>query len=144
MTMKIADENLPNQGIGSLVSDQLPELVDEITIRSTTLDEFAEKEKLDRLDLIKIDIQGAEPLFLGGGRKTLERFKPMLLMEISPDDLAGLGLNSIDLLEKVESLGYDYIYELTRAGRISRKISSKQVPPDYYSVTVLCSVSRAS
>jgi FkbM family methyltransferase len=142
ITMRIADENLPNQGMGSLVSDQLEELVNAITIKSTTLDDFAENEKLDRLDFIKIDIQGAEPLFLEGGRKTIARFKPILLMEISPVDLAGIGLNSIDLLEKVESLGYDNIYELTATGRTGRKISSKQVRPNYYSVSVLCSMSQ--
>ena len=144
MTMRIADENLPNQGIGSLVSDQLTELVNAITIKSTTLDDFAEKENLDRIDFIKIDIQGAEPFFLEGGRKTIAQFKPILLMEISPEDLAGAGLTSIDLLETVESLGYDNIYELTAAGRPSRKISSKQIRPDYYSVGVLCTVPRPS
>lgn len=52
--------------------------------RVDTLDQFSERERLTRLDLIKIDVDGHEVPVLLGGAKTLSRFQPTLLMEMSP------------------------------------------------------------
>ena len=49
-----------------------------------TLDRFVEREAIDRLDLIKIDVDGHEYPVLKGALKTLARFRPVLVMEISP------------------------------------------------------------
>lgn len=49
-----------------------------------TLDSFVEREKIDRLDLIKIDVDGEEYAVLKGGRNSLARFQPVLLMEMQP------------------------------------------------------------
>jgi len=48
----------------------------------TTLDDFVEPLKLDRLDVIKVDVEGYELAVLNGGRKTLEEFHPTLLVEV--------------------------------------------------------------
>lgn len=52
--------------------------------RVDSLDQFSEREHLSRLDLIKIDVDGHEVPVLKGGAKTLARFQPTLLMEMSP------------------------------------------------------------
>jgi len=49
-----------------------------------TLDHFAQSEGLDRLDLIKIDVDGHELPVLRGGFNLLKKFHPVLLMEMSP------------------------------------------------------------
>jgi FkbM family methyltransferase len=49
-----------------------------------TLDAFVESEGINRLDLIKIDVDGHEYPVLRGGARTLARFQPVLLMEMSP------------------------------------------------------------
>jgi FkbM family methyltransferase len=49
-----------------------------------TLDAFVEREGLDRLNLIKIDVDGFEYPVLMGGLRTLAKFRPLLLMEMSP------------------------------------------------------------
>jgi FkbM family methyltransferase len=45
----------------------------------TTLDDWAEANALDRLDVVKVDIEGAEILALRGARDTLRRLRPRLL-----------------------------------------------------------------
>jgi FkbM family methyltransferase len=45
------------------------------------LDAFVKKEKIIP-DIIKIDIEGAEHLALAGGRQTLSKYKPILLIEL--------------------------------------------------------------
>jgi FkbM family methyltransferase len=42
------------------------------------LDEIVNRFKLDRVDFIKMDIEGAEPFALRGGVRTLKRFKPRM------------------------------------------------------------------
>jgi FkbM family methyltransferase len=44
----------------------------------TTIDKLVAELKLERVDLIKMDIEGAEPKALDGARQTLARFKPRL------------------------------------------------------------------
>jgi FkbM family methyltransferase len=49
-----------------------------------TLDLFVERERTERLDLIKMDVDGHELPVLQGGLGTLKKFRPILVMELSP------------------------------------------------------------
>ena len=49
-----------------------------------TLDCLVERDGVKRLDLIKMDVDGAELPILKGGLKTLGKFRPILVMEMSP------------------------------------------------------------
>jgi FkbM family methyltransferase len=54
------------------------------TTQATTLDEWAAAEGLTRLDLVKIDVEGSEERVLEGGRATIARFRPLLVVELNP------------------------------------------------------------
>ena len=45
------------------------------------LDDVFPLEKLDRLDYVKIDVEGAEAQVLGGAQETLKKFRPIVQME---------------------------------------------------------------
>jgi FkbM family methyltransferase len=49
-----------------------------------TLDAFVSREAISRLDLMKIDVDGHELPVLQGAVETLRRFRPLLVMEMSP------------------------------------------------------------
>ena len=51
-----------------------------LTIQQTTIDEFVKQEKLERVDFIKADIEGAERLMLEGAQQTLKNFAPKLAL----------------------------------------------------------------
>ena len=57
-------------------------------MRAVTLDEVVHELKLDRVDFIKMDIEGAERHALAGARKLLAAHKPRLAICIyhAPDD----------------------------------------------------------
>ena len=59
-----------------------------VTVRAVTLDEMIEELKLDRVDFIKMDIEGAERHALAGARRLLAAHKPRLAICIyhAPDD----------------------------------------------------------
>jgi FkbM family methyltransferase len=46
------------------------------TVPRVTLDEYVEREGLERVDFIKMDIEGAEELALRDARGVIERFRP--------------------------------------------------------------------
>jgi FkbM family methyltransferase len=53
------------------------------TVPVTTLDLLAAEAALTRLDCLKLDVEGAEPLILAGGRGTLETFRPIVIFEVN-------------------------------------------------------------
>jgi FkbM family methyltransferase len=59
-----------------------------VTVRAVTLDDMVDELKLDRVDFIKMDIEGAERHALAGARELLAARKPRLAICIyhAPDD----------------------------------------------------------
>jgi len=51
------------------------------SVEIVTLDDFVEQNRVERIDWIKMDIEGAEPLVLEGMKKTLKFFQPSFLFE---------------------------------------------------------------
>ena len=51
-----------------------------INVEQITVDEFVKREKLERADFIKADIEGAERLMLEGAQQTLKNFAPKLAL----------------------------------------------------------------
>jgi FkbM family methyltransferase len=62
--------------------------------RASTIDQIARDLALDRIDLIKMDIEGAEPNALAGAWGAIERFRPQLAISIyhAPDHFFELPL----------------------------------------------------
>ena len=51
-----------------------------IEIRALTVDRFVEEQRLEKVDFIKADIEGAERMMLKGARDTLKRYSPKLAL----------------------------------------------------------------
>lgn len=63
----------------------------------------------ERVDVIKIDVEGAEGLVLAGGQDTLERHRPALYFEFTPSTLATIsGVDPLALLAGLEARGYRF------------------------------------
>jgi hypothetical protein len=52
--------------------------------RAERLDDYARSMALKRIDLIKLDVDGHETRVLLGAREVLGRFRPKIIMELSP------------------------------------------------------------
>lgn len=55
-----------------------------IQVPTTTGDELIQGQNIARIDLIKIDVEGGENKVLAGLRKSIGRFRPLILCEILP------------------------------------------------------------
>jgi FkbM family methyltransferase len=56
-----------------------------IKVKTTTLDDYISNHKPPTI--MKIDVEGGEPLVLKGALKLLKKYNPMIIMEFLPDDL---------------------------------------------------------
>jgi len=76
------------------------------SISLTTLDAFARDRNLERLDFIKVDIDGHEPAFLDGAHDTLTRLDPPILLEISHQHYLEAGVTAWDFFARLQRDGY--------------------------------------
>jgi FkbM family methyltransferase len=126
----------PNQGMGSIVNkDGCLEV--QVQVPTIRLDTFAKAEALPRIDFVKIDVQGAEPLVIEGACDVLRRFKPEMLLEVSDWDLKSASSSGPKLLAQVEALGYE-CFTLTRNGNIGQRIRSGEIDANFASENVYC------
>lgn len=72
----------------------------------TTLDTFVRERRLDRLDLVKVDIEGSELRFLRGAQYSLQRFRPAMVIELNPNALAKFDATPQMVVDALEGLGY--------------------------------------
>jgi FkbM family methyltransferase len=95
-------------GPGSRVSfDKMRADFADTKCSTTTIDATVENENIDRLDFIKMDIEGAELNALKGGEKSLKRFHPKLAISLyhSVEDFR-------DIPRYIDSLGLKYKFYL--------------------------------
>lgn len=74
-------------------------------IEMVTLDGFVEREGLERVDFVKMDIEGAEELALRGAERTIERFRPRWSIASYHTDPAGEKQHP-KLVRHLAELGY--------------------------------------
>lgn len=76
-------------------------------VKTTTIDEEARKHRLERLDFIKMDIEGSELAALKGAAESITRFKPKLAICVyhKPEDY-------IVIPEFINALGLGYRFYL--------------------------------
>lgn len=81
-------------------------LVTAANASTDTLDHFAADAKIDRLNLMKLDVDGQELPVLQGGLTTLAKFRPILVMEMSPYVHAEQHSSFAALVELLRDAGY--------------------------------------
>jgi FkbM family methyltransferase len=78
------------------------------SVSVTPLDDLVELHQLEP-GFIKIDVEGAEMQVLEGASKTLERFHPVILCEVSPDLLLANRSSAAELVVRLKGHGYKFI-----------------------------------
>jgi FkbM family methyltransferase len=66
----------------SLNSSFRPEHSQVLPVPVITLDDYVAEQKIDRIDLLKIDVETHEPQVLRGAAKVLDQHRPMIFIEV--------------------------------------------------------------
>ena len=111
--------------------------------RAVTLDDYLAGSGPDRVDFLKIDVDGAEPEVLAGAASTIDRHRPRIVIEMAPcayED--NEGFVATDGFERIVDslLGQGYRFEHLRTGRpLPRDAGGLAARiPDGSSMNVLC------
>lgn len=71
-------------GWGGLLSTREASENETIQVRKAALDSLVSELGIERVDAIKIDVEGAEAKVVRGAQKTIERFRPIIWLETHP------------------------------------------------------------
>ena len=110
--------NRDHSGATSMVNLLDRSDVEKIKCPIRTLDSFVREEKVDRVDFIKCDVEGAEFFVLQGGKNVLERHRPKLFVEMLRKWSAKFGYHPNDIIRFMKDLGY-FCFEISN-GKLCR------------------------
>jgi FkbM family methyltransferase len=94
-----------NEGVPSLFSTGSDR--QEVVVPLRRFDDVARERGLQRLDVIKVDVEGAEIMVLRGAEASIRRFRPIIITEMSDANFQRAGYTSTDLISYLMRLGYD-------------------------------------
>lgn len=87
-----------------------------ITVPCCRLDTYLREHGVERVDVVKVDVEGAEGAVLEGMTETLKAQKPAVIMEVHPDFLQSVSGSPREVLGRLQALGYR-IWHLEGGGR---------------------------
>lgn len=96
-------------------------IVGQENILLITLDEFVKQSPPGKIDFIKMDIDGHEPLFFEGAWDALEQYSPIVIFEVSHLHYLEAGVSAWDFYDLVCSKGYKFFYEEDFTEIVSRE-----------------------
>jgi FkbM family methyltransferase len=97
---------------------------DSISVHSITLDDYCDENAVRKIDIMKIDVEGAEKFVLDGGRRILTMSPPKAVFYECISTLCDrFGYSSLEVHEFFRSLGYRIMHTT------SRGLVSTPMPP---------------
>ncbi|MER3501893.1 MAG: hypothetical protein C4295_10580 [Candidatus Fervidibacterota bacterium] len=94
MELYLTQDNSAN----SLSPPKISPIVGKVTVKVTTLDAYCQRNRIERVDLVKMDAEGAELLILQGAKKLLQgKLRPVIITEVNPQTAVRFGYSVDDL-----------------------------------------------
>jgi FkbM family methyltransferase len=110
--MFMEQDNRASTGNAIIITDNVADqLSQNVTARITKLDTFAEEQNIQSCHLIKIDVEGAEVMFLRGGLGFLRKHRPIIYGEFNAYWLKKFGGSFMEVVEILKPLDYRFFKE---------------------------------
>jgi FkbM family methyltransferase len=107
-----------NTGYNSLRPPNVPQPTSAVPVRVRTLDNWLSEKGIDRVDFIKLDVEGAELSVLKGARESLARTHPVLLVEVAQIRTSAWGYDAQEIGRFLEDMGYE-CFEILDEGKLT-------------------------
>jgi FkbM family methyltransferase len=135
-------EILIDNSSASIHQPQKGDVINKEIIELTTLDDYVEEFGLEKINFIKIDIDGHEPFVLEGAIRSIFKFKPIVILEISHLHYFEAGINAWDFYEKLKEWGF-LIYLENEVSEIKSKTEFLMKCGDFsHSVNIILSLNK--
>lgn len=89
------------------------------TVKVVTLDSLARNLKLQKVDLIKIDVEGSELFVLKGMTEIITLFQPSIVLELNPETLSYFSISPADVLTYISHFSYN-AFVITDSGNLKK------------------------
>jgi len=105
-----------NEGLSTLyISDNRSTQVASVSVEP--FDDVFDESGYKRIDVFKVDVEGAEIEVLRGARTSIKRYRPVLLVELNSLTCEAAGYTVADLSNEIRTLDYE-ICHILRGGRL--------------------------
>jgi len=119
-TLELFVANQDNMGMSSVFQrNEISSTTERVA--AITLDSYVAQHKIERVDFLKMDIEGAEFSALKGMKNTLSTFHPKILLEISADVMTETKQDPQKILDFLFALNYQMYGVSDKAGLIETK-----------------------
>lgn len=124
-----------NEGLFSLHKNnfQHAKIIEEIEI--DRLDNIIPQLGINKVDFIKIDVEGNELFALQGALEIIDKFHPKLMIEMSKKNFQAAGYNSSDIFQFLLNKNYS-IYLILKRG-LTKKLHSHDELPDFCNILAI-------
>ncbi len=93
-----------------------------VTVPLVTLDSIVDQQDIS-VDLLKIDVEGAEMELLRGAETVLRKFQPVIAIELHPDLISQIsGQSAQSLVDMMQGLGYREFQFLSGRGKACTRL----------------------
>lgn len=92
------------------IFDELKWEYKQYKVKTQTLDDYCLKEKINHIDFLKIDVEGAEYKVLKGANKLLKEKKISYIQIEYGNTTKDANINLIDIISYINSYGYELYY----------------------------------
>lgn len=124
---------LGNTGMTSIFSHE-EKIGDVIKVQSVAFDDYLINQGIEKVDMIKLDIEGAEFEALQGMKESLRKFRPVLFIEINNEVMERGWVSKEQLLTFLRDLGYEQ-YAIDTKGNVNKTEKTSDV--EYFNYAFL-------
>lgn len=103
--------NGSSTGNAAIVIDDSDNVFKNVPIQVRTLDSIRTELSIDRIDLMKVDIEGHEDKFLAGAAESIARLRPLIYIEVNEPYYTRRGLDVTEVFDSwIKRAGYDSVF----------------------------------
>ena len=96
-------------------------------VETITLDGYLQRQLVDRVDLIKIDTEGAEMEVFRGASRLLKGLRPLVICEVLDEVTRPWGYEAREIINTLQACDYDW-FDIHLDGRLSPHCPRKEYP----------------
>ena len=98
-----------DSGFSSFKDTARVKIKETTTVKTMKLDDYVSEKNIDKIDFIKMDIEGAEKMVLEGAENTLKTIKPkIILLEVCKENLLPFNEDGNSVLNYIKQFDYHF------------------------------------
>ena len=117
------------QTMNSLRSPALDHPVQQVMVQTIALDEYLHRNQIDKVDLLKVDAEGAEIQIFNGAKTLLSRLRPTVICEVLDKVTKPWGYHAREIVERLRAYEYGW-FEILPDGSLLPHHPRKEYPEE--------------